>query len=57
MTNADLAQQIIRILLYIGSPLLVKWGIDAESTTAILTGAGTLIAAVAWWFFWNRNKT
>ena len=56
MTASDIVQNVVRILLWIGTPLLIKWGVDADSTTAILTGLGGLIGNGIWWFFWARNK-
>lgn len=56
MTNADLIQQIARILALIFTPLLIKWGIDSESAAAIVTGAAGLVGSLVWWFFWVRNK-
>lgn len=57
MTSSDFVQNLIRILLWIGTPLLTKWGVDADSTLAILTGIGGFLGNAIWWFFWMRNKT
>lgn len=56
MTQADWTQQILRIGLYILSPLLAKWGFDEGSTTALITGLAGTVGALTWWYFWNRKK-
>lgn len=57
MNNAsDLSQQIVRILLYAAMPVLMKYGFDEGSATAIITGLGGFIGAIAWWFFWERKR-
>lgn len=56
MEQADWTQQVTRIGAYILTPLLIKYGVDEGSATAIVTGAAGLIAALSWWFFWNKKK-
>lgn len=56
MTASDIIQNIVRILLWVGTPLLIKMGFDNDSAAAVLTGAGGMIGNLIWWFFWMRNK-
>lgn len=53
--NWDSIQQIVRIVMYAVSGWLMKMGWPEDMTIA-LTGVATGAAAIAWWFFWQRNR-
>lgn len=53
----DTVQQVFRIVLNaIGAALVSKGYLNQEMLTALVGGILS-IGSVAWWFFWNRNKT
>jgi hypothetical protein len=56
MTRTDIVTNVARILGWVGSPLLIKWGLDAESSEAVLGGAAALVGTAVWFFFYVRNK-
>jgi hypothetical protein len=53
-TYWDMAQQIIRILLYAGAGALVNLGLIDESTGTALAGALLGLVTGAWTFYWNK---
>jgi hypothetical protein len=53
MTQSDLIQQIVRIALFIFTPLVLKLGIDNGDAATIVTAAATLIGTVGWWAYWH----
>lgn len=51
----DSSQQVIRILLYIGSGWLVGAGIVDQATGTALAGAVLALLNALWTFYWNRK--
>jgi len=54
--NADIVQQIVRILMWFGSGLLAKWGFDSGEATVQLTALMTSVITFGWWVVANRDK-
>lgn len=55
--NWDTLQQFIRIVMQVVAGFLMSKGYLNEEMAATLTGAVVSMAAVAWWFFWDRKRT
>lgn len=49
------AQQLLRILLQVGSGALISKGVLTEEMAATLTGGVISVASVVWWLFWNKK--
>lgn len=49
-------QQVVRILMYFGSGLLAKAGLDTQDELTMVAGALTGVVALGWWFIWNRKR-
>jgi len=49
-------QQVVRILMYFGSGLLTKAGLDTQDELTMVAGALTGVVALGWWFIWNRKR-
>jgi hypothetical protein len=53
MTQTDWIQQLVRIMGYFLTPILIRWGLDAENTTILVAGVGTGVGLLAWWGYWQ----
>lgn len=51
MNKQDLIQQGVRIVGWVLTPLLIKYGVDEHSAGAIAVGAGTLLGVAGWWLY------
>lgn len=56
MTQADIIQQVVRILGFILTGYLFKLGFDEQSTQMLLTALGTLLGFGLWWVYWTFIK-
>lgn len=48
-------QQLLRILLQLGSGALISKGVLTEEMAATLTGGVISVASVVWWLAWNKK--
>lgn len=48
-------QQLLRILLQLGSGVLISKGVLTEEMAVTLTGGVISVASVVWWLVWNKK--
>jgi len=46
-------QQLVRIGIWIGAPLLTKYGIDHETAALEVTGIVLAVGNFGWWIYWQ----
>ncbi|WP_313078360.1 Pam3-gp28 family putative phage holin [Agrobacterium pusense] len=49
-------QQLLRILLQLGSGFLISKGVLTEEMAVTLTGGLISVASVIWWIVWNKKE-
>lgn len=49
-------QQLLRILLQLGSGVLISKGVLTEEMAVTLTGGIISVASVVWWAVWNKKE-
>ncbi|MBW9076959.1 hypothetical protein JNB84_03260 [Rhizobium pusense] len=48
-------QQLLRILLQLGSGVLISKGVLTEEMAVTLTGGLISVASVIWWVVWSKK--
>lgn len=56
MDSWSTMQQLLRIILNFVGGILISRGILTDEMMTQLTGGVMSLAAVAWWFVWNRQR-
>jgi hypothetical protein len=53
----DTVQQFARLIAQFGAGYLVQNGLITEDMSTTLVGSALSLGGIAWWVFWDRNRT